>query len=533
MIASMKSGKNKRSVPAVAYYRKSTDRQETSIRDQRTAVEEYAKLHGYRIIREYVDEGISGDATEKRFEFQRMVREAAAGEFRAVLCWDQDRFGRFDPIEGGYWIKPLRDVGVVLVTIAQGVIDWGNVAGRLTWTVAQEGKHAYLIDLSRNITRGQISRAKDGVWTTGPAPYGYVIGADGKLELDSPEKVEAVRTAFRMRLEGYGYRAIAKHLNETHVPSPKGMTWRVQSLRNILDRRAYVGDFVFGARHRGKYHTALHGKVVEVGSPEAHNLEPMIIPNTHPAIIDWDTYSAVLAIRQQDRRQAPPATSKTITPLAGLLFCHCGAPMHSCKDRRKSNPTGVRYRCSAYHAGRSCGCCEVQQDVMLEVVRKKIREKVLLGSMERLERAIAKRLDADATRGPEASREVLRREIAKLEKQLDRGAERLLSVSAALVPTLEKKLLEIRHKRDELQQRLRELRAPKPKLCPKEVAQRLWQLDSVFDRADAGTLRRTLGRIVSRIDLRFQRGELYHNKGYRWHVVGGQIQLCSERNQDQ
>ena len=88
---------------AVTYYRMSRDRQETSIADQQKAVHAYAAKHGYQIVREYKDEGISGDATEKRVEFQKMIRDAGERkDFAVVLCWDQDRFGRFDPLEAGY-----------------------------------------------------------------------------------------------------------------------------------------------------------------------------------------------------------------------------------------------------------------------------------------------------------------------------------------------------------------------------------------------------------------------------------------------
>jgi DNA invertase Pin-like site-specific DNA recombinase len=49
-------------VPAVAYLRCSTDEQtEQSIPAQRQAIQRYAAEKGYRIIREYVDDGISGD----------------------------------------------------------------------------------------------------------------------------------------------------------------------------------------------------------------------------------------------------------------------------------------------------------------------------------------------------------------------------------------------------------------------------------------------------------------------------------------
>lgn len=108
---------------AVLYLRMSDDRQEHSIPDQRAELLAYAGKHGYRILLEYTDSGISGDDTKRRPGFLRMREDAEKGDFQVILCWDQDRFGRFDPIEGGYWILPFRDAGVRLETLAQGRID--------------------------------------------------------------------------------------------------------------------------------------------------------------------------------------------------------------------------------------------------------------------------------------------------------------------------------------------------------------------------------------------------------------------------
>ena len=84
-------------IPAVAYYRMSSDKQEASIEDQQTAVMQYAADNGYRIIRDYRDEGISGWKSEQRKGFQKLIADATdRGDFQAVLCWDQDRFSRFD-----------------------------------------------------------------------------------------------------------------------------------------------------------------------------------------------------------------------------------------------------------------------------------------------------------------------------------------------------------------------------------------------------------------------------------------------------
>jgi len=108
---------------AVLYLRRSSDRQETSISDQRAALTEYALTHGFKIVGEYVDDAVSGDRTEERTEFLRMRDDAGSGKFEVVLCWDQDRFGRFDPLDAGHWIYPFRQAGVRLETIAQGPVD--------------------------------------------------------------------------------------------------------------------------------------------------------------------------------------------------------------------------------------------------------------------------------------------------------------------------------------------------------------------------------------------------------------------------
>jgi hypothetical protein len=87
-------------------------------------------------------------------------------------CWDQDRFGRFDSLEAGYWIHPFRQAGVRLVTVTEGPINWEDFTGRVMYSLKQEGKHQFLRDLSRNTARGQTSNAKAGFSAGSDAPYG-------------------------------------------------------------------------------------------------------------------------------------------------------------------------------------------------------------------------------------------------------------------------------------------------------------------------------------------------------------------------
>src|SRR5262245_33002952 len=161
-------------ISAVAYLRRSTSRQEKSLDDQRTEIEQYAAANGYHILRWFQDDGISGDATERRDGFLAFHKAACNGrDFDVLLVWDQDRFGRFDSMEAGYWIHPLRKAGVKLVSVTEGPINWDDFTGRVMYSLKQEGKHQFLRDLSRNVSRGQISNAQKGLLCGQAAPYGY------------------------------------------------------------------------------------------------------------------------------------------------------------------------------------------------------------------------------------------------------------------------------------------------------------------------------------------------------------------------
>ena len=254
-------------IAAVAYYRMSSDKQETSIRDQKSAVEEYANQNGYKIIREYADEGVSGWKAEQRQAFQELIYDAQKrGDFKAVLCWDQDRFSRFDPMEANHYWYLLDRAGVHLATVTQGKLDWHDLGGWLTASVQQHGKAQYVKDLARNTTRGLRKRKLAGQWV-GTAPYGYNL-QDGQLVPGDPEKIEVVRRIFNERVQGYGLTTIAKNLNSDGITTPRGAGWSTQSVKHILQRDAYIGNTVIGKHARGKF--------------ERISEEQVTIENTHP-----------------------------------------------------------------------------------------------------------------------------------------------------------------------------------------------------------------------------------------------------------
>jgi len=517
----------KGTIPAVAYYRMSHDRQEASIPAQRVAVEQYAEQHGYKILREYEDQGISGDKTSKRMQFQQLITDADKGSFQAILCWDQDRFGRFDSIEMGHWIYPLRRAGVRLVTVAQGEINWNDFAGRLIYTIQQEGKHQFLRDLARNTLRGQIERAKTGVWVAGTPPYGYEVGPDEKLVFGDPSKVEVVRRIFSLRLGGIGTRKIARILNSEGITSPGGTEWSAEAVRVVMTRETYCGVVTLGGRRQGKYFTTNGDQVESVVKNSRRHTNPFRFENAHPAIIDRETFDAVQKIKLREHRAHWRMDSEG-APLGGLLYCgHCGKVMYAQSLHTAGGQKYPNYICSTYHKSQTCGYHVVKQDAILRVVAEKLRQHFLMGSIEGLERAVARELDRRQKQNPSTDdQRRMRQQLDTLDRQIEQATERIVTVDNSLVADVEKKLLELKERRVSLTMQLRPPKQQADKLDARQIASRIWELDKILEKEGPAKVRQALSQIIKRISLEF-RFVKRHARGQKFEFAKGTIELCT------
>jgi DNA invertase Pin-like site-specific DNA recombinase len=75
------------------YLRVSTDGQ--TVENQRRDLETAAGRHGWRIVAEFVDKGISGaKGRDRRPGFDRLLKAIARREFDIVAAWSVDRLGR-------------------------------------------------------------------------------------------------------------------------------------------------------------------------------------------------------------------------------------------------------------------------------------------------------------------------------------------------------------------------------------------------------------------------------------------------------
>src|SRR5262249_27667480 len=152
-----------------------------------------------------------------------------------------------DSIEYGYYVFPLREAGIHLATVTDGVTDWNEVHGRIVAGVMQEGKHQQLLDQSANATRGQLAAMKNGGWA-GQPPYGSRLEGPEKarkLVPGDPGRAEVVRRIFREYVEGRSLAEIARGLSADGFVTPSGEVpgvlrrgrpacWQSTTIRGIL-----------------------------------------------------------------------------------------------------------------------------------------------------------------------------------------------------------------------------------------------------------------------------------------------------------
>ena len=504
---------------AVLYLRMSRDAQDKSIGEQRAALQSFAKRQGYSIVGEYADEGISGDATEKRLAFQRMIADCTGKTFECVLAWDQDRFGRFDPLEAGYWVKPMRDAGVWLETIAQGRIDWNDFASRLVWTVSQEAKHAFLRDIARNSLRGNIAKVRQGK-SVGRVPFGYVRDTEGRYTPGDAAKVAAVRRAFELRCERVGYLGIAKRLNAEGFEGPTGK-WAAHSVRTVLTREIYTGTLVYGRTNRGKYQTMIDG---QQEAPTGKRGTPIRIVDAHEPLIDLATWDTVEAIRL-DAPKAHARGDGDGAPLSGFLFCgDCGGIMFSQSLQRTSGRRYPQYICSTYHRGRGCGCKVVKQDQIHAAVFDLIRQRIIGDSYAELLASIKRQNEG---RKPRESSTAISRNIAKLEGQIASATDRLLICDARLVPELERRIFAMADELTALKSQI--MAAPsQPSLTVNQIADSIWSVPTAIDTGSNSSIRANLKALVKRIDLSFTEGR-QTKRGQGFICTGGKLVMLDSK----
>jgi DNA invertase Pin-like site-specific DNA recombinase len=524
----------------------STAEQEDSIDRQRSQVLPHCERRGYRVAGEYCDEGIAGDEFAKRLGLQRLLRDAAAGQFDVVVVDEVSRLSRQKYTEFITTVAhPLDKAGVTVDSVAEGAIGWEDMADILRMSIYQPTAHGESQKNSRRVLTGMASLARRRL-LGGPPPYGYAIHYETVQEPGKPPRVVPVkyvpdpRTAHvipwlfeRYAAGDAGTHELAMELNARGAPPPartsrrKGRpsspVWTNQAVLFILKNPKYTGCLTWNRHCRGKYHQLTNGKAVKPARGRS-GYNPVgdwyVTEDAHEPLVSRELFERVQD-RLEGNRGGRLRAARNGYLFSGLLVCsHCGR-----------NLAGrVRYGRPIYHchrrddAGRVvCGSHQVEQAAMLRLLLSKLQSAFLDPDNLRQLRAEIRRQE-EAEREPDRL-DGLRRRVEELDRQLSAGAENLLLCPPSVRDRAAAKLVEWERERERLAEELRHVegrsRVAELEGVVAAAEDWLWKLRDAVERGDQALLRQVVREMVVRVELRWE-ARPGKSRTY-YHLAGGVI----------
>ena len=308
---------------------------------------------GWQYVGVYADEALTG-TKENRENFQRLLADCRSGKMDMVITKSISRFAR-NTVTLLETVRELKNMGVDVFFEEQNIHSL-SADGELMLTVLA----SYAQEESLSASENQKWRVKQK-FSNGQPWRTYMLGYryDGEQLVIVPEEAAIVRSIFADYLDGKGFLAIMKRLNESGILTQQGFTWHQSAVQRVLRNYAYTGNLLLQTKLRENHLTKR--TVVNRGElPQYH------IQNSHEPIIDMDTYKAVqIEMAHRADQFGKPQTTVTY-PFTGIITCaECGKHY-----RRKMKKTGPVWICSTYNTLGKAACQSkaIPESVLIDIV---------------------------------------------------------------------------------------------------------------------------------------------------------------------
>ena len=247
---------------AIDYVRQSHPQQIKRHRESaqvQAQLQELARAWGWpaeRIRVLYGDQGCSGTTTVGRDDFAWLLSEIALGHVGLVLCFQINRLARED--EDCCRLIKVCAAFDTLLADQDGLYHPHDFNDRMILTIKGFMGGFELHQLQQRMQAGRLNRCRRGEWLGQPPP-GYVVGPDGKLQLDPDEQVQQIVRLVLEQFVALGsivgiLRYIRQHviqlpLRPTGGPERGQLKWHPphrETLRQLVRNPAYAGAYTWG-----------------------------------------------------------------------------------------------------------------------------------------------------------------------------------------------------------------------------------------------------------------------------------------------
>ena len=423
---------------AVIYARYSSDNQrEESIEGQIRECTAYAEKNGITIVKHYIDRAISAK-TDNRPEFQQMIKDSDKKLFDIVLVWKLDRFAR-NRYDSARYKTQLKKNGVKLMSATE-IISEGP-EGIILESVLEGYAEYYSADLSEKVIRGMTENALKGKFTGGAIPFGYIINADHRFEID-PLTAPFVAETFQRYNDGQTMREIRDWLNEKGVKNQRGGLMTFNTIQHMLNNRRYIGEL--------KYRDVL-------------------IPDAIPSIVSAELFNDVQEKIAKNKKAPARRKAEDDYLLTTKLFCgYCGALMFGESGTSRTGEVHRYYKCATAKKHKGCKKKTVRKQWLEDLVVNQTMQ--LVKDDAAMESIIAKVMELQNKENTN---------IPLYEKQLrdaESGIQNMLNAIQAgiLTSSTKERLEQLEETKRELEARIAEEKLAKPKVTEEFI--RFWLL---------------------------------------------------------
>ncbi len=398
-----------------------------SIQNQRAILEKYAKDNKLQNPRFFYDDGFSG-VSFTRPAFMEIMELAEQGLVANLVVKDHSRLGRNRLVVGQLLEEDFVRLDVRYIAIMDNIDTAKGISDIVPMQDLFNEWHAK--NTSDKVRRVMQSKGMSGVPLTTNPPFGYMKNPNNKDEwiVDEPA-AEVVRKIFDLCIAGLGPTQIAKRLRADEIMTPTEywnsigrkcgkppaipFGWVADTVSGILDKQEYCGDTVNFRTYRKSFKLKK-----KLDKPKE---EWKVFPDTHPAIIDRETFSLVQELRQHRRR---PTKSGIVSMFSGLLYCaDCGEKLYYSVTNNYKREQAYFF-CSSYR--KNSEVCSAHY------IREKVVEKLVLESMQRVMWYVQTYEKLFAQRQMEDFGEKKKKELAEKRRELDRAKRRAAEIDGII-----------------------------------------------------------------------------------------------------
>ena len=398
-----------------------------SIKNQQAILEKYAQENSFKNTRVFIDDGWSG-TNFARPAFTEIMELAEKGRIGTLIVKDHSRLGRNRLIVGQLLEEGFDSLGVRYIAIMDNIDTAKGISDLVPMQDLFNEWHAK--NTSQKVRNVFKSKGMSGAPLTTNPPYGYLKDPESKNGwIVDEEASKTVRQIFAWCVDGLGPTQIAKRLKAAKVPTPTEhwgnigrncskppaipYNWCSATVADILSKQEYCGDTV---NFRSTTKSFKNKKRIE-RPPE----EWQIFKDTHPAIVDRETFALVQELRKHRRR---PTKSGIVSPFSGLLYCA------DCGEKLYYSVTGNYKREQAYFF---CSSYRKNSEVCsAHYIREKVVEQIVLESMQRILLNVQVFEKEFARKQMDCYTEDKKKQLAAKRRELSKAKKRIAGIDALI-----------------------------------------------------------------------------------------------------